>query len=49
MVEEADWGIVPWGFKEKYSVKDEVVEMKEESLFSESLLETCIKLEAKLK
>lgn len=45
MVEAADKGLVPYGFKKKFGVNSNVFEMSEHSLFSESVLEECIKTE----
>lgn len=44
MVEEADKGIVPFGFKKRYSVSSDILEMPREIPFSESLLEECLKM-----
>jgi hydroxymethylpyrimidine pyrophosphatase-like HAD family hydrolase len=49
MVEEADYGIVPSGFIERYGVSDKVIEMKEDILFSEALLAKCMMIKAELK
>lgn len=43
MVEVADMGIVPFGFEKKYGITGEVYEMDEDRVFSESVLEMCLK------
>lgn len=43
MVEEADYGFVPYQFKEKYGVNCDIYEMNENRLFSEALLEKILK------
>lgn len=45
MVEAADKGLVSYGFKKKFNVNSSVYEMNEQFLFSESVLEECIKME----
>ena len=42
MVEAADIGLVPNGFKKKFNVDSDIVEMSENRIFSEALLETCL-------
>ena len=42
MVEEADKGIVPCGFKKTYNVSSIISEMTDEKIFSESMLEECL-------
>jgi len=43
LVEAADKGFVPYGFKKKYCVDCDVCEMDRDRIFSESLLMECIK------
>ena len=49
MVEEADFGLVPNGFKELYKTNGKVIEMEAGEVFSESLLEKCLRIKAELK
>lgn len=42
MVEEADAGFVPFGFKQQFYIKSDIFEMDKEKIFSESLLEACL-------
>ena len=49
MVEEADYGLVPSGFVDEYNVKDHVIEIDKSMLFSEALLEKCLKIKAEHK
>ncbi|MBQ1688232.1 MAG: HAD hydrolase family protein [Lachnospiraceae bacterium] len=42
MVEEADIGMVPYGLKQVFSMKDTVMEMEKNRIFSEAMLEKCI-------
>ncbi len=42
MVEAADKGLVPYGFKEKFGVTSGVYEMNQHRVFAEALLEECI-------
>lgn len=44
MVQEADIGIVPFGFKEKYKIKSDISEMAKNKIFSEAVLEKCLSL-----
>lgn len=44
MVEEADYGLVPEGFKELYQPQKHVIEMETGKLFSEALLERCLEI-----
>lgn len=46
MLEEADKGLAPYQFKEKYGVNIEIDEMNKDRLFSEALLEMCLKIKA---
>jgi len=49
MVLSADKGIVPYGFKEQYDITSDIFEMSDKMLFSESLLEECIKTKVEQK
>lgn len=42
MVEAADVGIVPYGFKSEFNIKSDICEMGKEGLFSEQLLRKCL-------
>ena len=42
MVEAADVGLVPYGFKSEFSIKSDIHEMGKEGLFSEQLLRKCL-------
>ncbi len=42
MVEAADVGLVPYGFKSKFNIKSDICEMGKEGLFSEQLLRKCL-------
>lgn len=42
MVEEADIGLVPYGFKEQFNISSNILEMSGEKIFSEALLEKCL-------
>ena len=42
MVEAADVGLVPYGFKEEFNIKSDIYEMEKEGLFSEQLLRKCL-------
>lgn len=44
MVELADKGLVPYGFRESFGVTGNVCEMCDGKIFSESLLEECIRI-----
>ncbi len=44
MVIEADRGMVPNGFCEQYGVTADIMEMREGKVFSESILEECLKI-----
>ncbi len=46
MAEAADWGIVPYGFTKKYRAVSALYEMDKDKLFSEALLEMCLKIRA---
>lgn len=46
LVVEADYGLVPYQFKEKYGVNCDIYEMNEKRLFSEALLEESLKIKA---
>lgn len=48
MVIKADMGLVPYGFKKTYGVTWEIIETSPQRIFSESVLEECIKIKAKL-
>ncbi|MBD5543827.1 MAG: HAD hydrolase family protein [Lachnospiraceae bacterium] len=48
MVVRADRGFVPDGFKKKYGVDEEIHEVGSNSIFSEAVLEECIKIKAEL-
>ena len=41
MVEAADVGLVPYGFKSEFNIKSDIYEMGKEGLFSEQLLSKC--------
>ena len=43
MLEAADKGLAPHGFARKYRAEDKVLEMDERKLFSEAVLEECLK------
>jgi predicted hydrolases of the HAD superfamily len=42
MVEAADVGLVPYGFKSEFNIKSDIYEMGKERLFSEQLLSKCL-------
>lgn len=42
MVEAADVGLVPYGFKSEFNIKSDICEMGKEGLFSEQLLRKCL-------
>ena len=42
MVEAADVGLVPYGFKSEFNIKSDICEMGKEGLFSEQLLSKCL-------
>ena len=42
MVEAADVGLVPYGFKSEFNIKSDIYEMGKEGLFSEQLLRKCL-------
>ena len=42
MVEAADVGLVPYGFKSEFNIKSDIYEMGKEGLFSEQLLSKCL-------
>lgn len=42
MVEAADVGLVPYGFKSEFNIKSDIHEMGKERLFSEELLRKCL-------
>ena len=42
MVEAADVGLVPYGFKSEFNIKSDICEMGKERLFSEQLLRKCL-------
>ena len=42
MVEAADVGLVPYGFKSEFNIKSDIHEMGKEGLFSEQLLRKCL-------
>ena len=42
MVEAADVGLVPHGFKSEFNIKSDIYEMGKEGLFSEQLLRKCL-------
>ena len=42
MVEAADVGLVPYGFKSEFNIKSDIHEMGKEGLFSEELLRKCL-------
>jgi len=42
MVEAADVGLVPYGFKSDFNIKSDICEMGKEGLFSEQLLRKCL-------
>lgn len=42
MVEAADVGLVPYGFKSNFNIKSDICEMGKEGLFSEQLLRKCL-------
>ena len=42
MVEAADVGLVPHGFKSEFNIKSDICEMGKEGLFSEQLLRKCL-------
>lgn len=42
MVEAADVGLVPYGFKSEFNIKSDIYEMGKEELFSEQLLSKCL-------
>ena len=42
MVEAADVGLVPYGFKSEFNIKSDIYEMEKEGLFSEQLLSKCL-------
>lgn len=42
MVEAADVGLVPYGFKSDFNIKSDIYEMGKEGLFSEQLLRKCL-------
>ena len=42
MVEAADVGLVPHGFKSEFNIKSDIYEMGKEGLFSEQLLSKCL-------
>ena len=42
MVEAADVGLVPYGFKSEFNIKSNICEMGKEGLFSEQLLRKCL-------
>ena len=42
MVEAADVGLVPYGFKSEFNIKSDICEMGKEELFSEQLLRKCL-------
>lgn len=44
MVEAADLGLVPYGFKSEFNIKSDICEM-EEGIFSEQLLMKCLKFQ----
>lgn len=44
MVEAADLGLVPYGFKSEFNIKSDICEMKE-GIFSEQLLMKCLKFQ----
>lgn len=48
MVEEADCGLVPFGFIEEYHANKQVIEMDKDVLFSEAVLEKCLKIKSEL-
>lgn len=48
MVVKADRGFVPDGFKKKYGIDDAIYEVGSNTIFSESVLEECIKIKAEL-
>ena len=42
MVEAADVGLVPYGFKSEFNIKSDIYEMGKEGLFSEQFLRKCL-------
>ena len=48
MVEEADYGIVPPGFTYMYNCKKNLLEMEEDTIFSEALSEKALTIKAEL-
>ena len=48
MVEEADYGIVPHGFTYMYNCKKNLLEMEEDTIFSEALSEKVLTIKAEL-
>lgn len=44
MVMAANQGIVPYGFKKQYNITKDIVEMSNLEIFSEALLEECLKI-----
>ena len=42
MVEAANMGLVPYGFKSEFNIKSDICEMGKEGLFSEQLLRKCL-------
>jgi len=44
MVEAADYGLVPYHFKQKYGINCNIYEMDKDRLFSEALLERCLQI-----
>lgn len=46
MVTMADQGIVPYGFKKLYAIDADIMEVGQDCIFSESVMEMCVKIKA---